>query len=154
MRYFLLLTFSIFSFADDHRISTDFSDCDGKVVNYYVSKIVSGGSVEGMMKASKMHQNFYDEQGANVKVYPALQYLRNDDGTEEKLHRVSTMVVWDSVNSWSEWRESIEALSEEDRKLADKKYKLGDCLINLQARAHAVYHTHGYCHQPIIRHPR
>ena len=32
MRYFLLLTFSIFSFADDHRISTDFSDCDGKVV--------------------------------------------------------------------------------------------------------------------------
>ena len=50
-----------------------------------------------MMKASKMHQNFYDEQGANVKVYPALQYLRNDDGTEEKLHRVSTMVVWDSA---------------------------------------------------------
>ena len=26
MRYFLLLTFSIFSFADDHRISTDFSE--------------------------------------------------------------------------------------------------------------------------------
>ena len=52
MRYFLLLTFSIFSFADDHRISTDFSDCDGKVVNYYVSKIISGGSVDGMMKAS------------------------------------------------------------------------------------------------------
>ena len=95
MRYFLLLTFSMFSFADDHSIPTDFSDCDGKVVNYYVSKIISGGSVEGLMKASKMHQNFYDEQGANVKVYPALQYLRNDDGTEEKLHRVSTMVVWD-----------------------------------------------------------
>ena len=130
MRYFLLLTFSIFSFADDHRISTDFSDCDGKVVNYYVSKIVSGGSVEGMMKASKMHQNFYDEQGANVKVYPALQYLRNDDGTEEKLHRVSTMVVWDSVNSWSEWRESIEALSEEDRKLADKKYNAFVAMYN------------------------
>ena len=32
MRYFLLLTFSIFSFADDHRISTDFSDCDGKLL--------------------------------------------------------------------------------------------------------------------------
>ena len=31
MRYFLLLTFSMFSFADDHSISTDFSDCDGKV---------------------------------------------------------------------------------------------------------------------------
>ena len=44
MRYFLLLTFSMFSFADDHSISTDFSDCDGKVVNYYVSKIISGGS--------------------------------------------------------------------------------------------------------------
>ncbi len=62
MRYFLLLTFSIFSFADDHRIST--------------------------------------------------------------------MVVWDSVNSWSEWRESIEALSEEDRKLADKKYNAFVAMYN------------------------
>ena len=130
MRYFLLLTFSMFSFADDHSISTDFSDCDGTVVNYYVSKIISGGSVEGMMKASEMHQNFYDEQGANVKVYPALQYLRNDDGTEEKLHRVSTMVVWDSVNSWNEWRESIEALSEEDRELADKQYNAFVAMYN------------------------
>ena len=122
MKYFLLLTFSIFSFADDHAISTDFSDCKGKVVNYYVSKIIPGGSVEGMMKASEMHQNFYDEQGANVKVYPALQYLRTDEGTEEELHRISTMVVWDSVNSWNEWRESVEALSEEDREVADKQY--------------------------------
>jgi hypothetical protein len=110
MRYFLLLTFSMFSFADDHSISTDFSDCDGKVVNYYVSKIISGGSVEGMMKASEMHQNFYDEQGANVKVYPALQYLRNDDGTEEKLHRVSTMVVWDSVKASKLYLKKIENL--------------------------------------------
>ena len=38
----------MFSFADDHSISTDFSDCDGKVVNYYVSKIISGGSVEAV----------------------------------------------------------------------------------------------------------
>ena len=122
MKYFLLLTFSIFSFADDHAISTDFSDCKGKVANYYVSKIIPGGSVEGMMKASEMHQNFYDEQGANVKVYTALQYLRTDEGTEEELHRISTMVVWDSVNSWNEWRESVEALSEEDREVADKQY--------------------------------
>ena len=122
MKYLLLVTFSIFSFADDHAISTDFSDCKGKVVNYYVSKIIPGGSVEGMMKASEMHQNFYDEQGANVKVYPALQYLRTDEGTEEELHRISTMVVWDSVNSWNEWRESVEALSEEDREVADKQY--------------------------------
>ena len=69
-----------------------------------------------------MHQEFYDKQGANIKVYPALQYLRNDDGTNEKLHRVSTMVVWDSVSAWSEWRESIDALSEEDRAQADKEY--------------------------------
>ena len=122
MKYFLLVTFSIFSFADDHAISTEFSDCKGKVANYYVSKIIPGGSVEGVMKASEMHQNFYDEQGANVKVYPALQYLRTDEGTEEGLHRISTMVVWDSVNSWNEWRESVEALSEEDREVADKQY--------------------------------
>ena len=83
-----------------------------------------------MMKASKMHQNFYEEHGANVKVYPALQYLRNDNGIEEKLHRVSTMVVWDSVNSWREWRESIEALSEEDRELADKKYNAFGAMYN------------------------
>ena len=122
MKYFLLLIFSISSFANDHSMSTNFSDCKGKVVNYYVSKIIPGGSVEGMMKASKMHQEFYDKQGANIKVYPALQYLRNDDGTNEKLHRVSTMVVWDSVSAWSEWRESIDALSKEDRAQADKEY--------------------------------
>ena len=122
MRYFLLLTFSMFSFADDHTISTDFSDCDGKVVNYYVSKIIPGGSIEGVMKASKMHQNFYDRQSVNVKVYPALQYLRNEEGTEEKLHRVSTMVIWESVSAWSEWRDSIESLSAEERNKADKNY--------------------------------
>ena len=123
MRYFLFLTFSIFSFADDHKISSNFSDCEGKVVNYYVSKIVPGGSVEGMMKATKMHRKFYKDRGADVKVYPALQYLRNDDGgTEEKLHRVSTMVVWDSVTAWSKWRETINTLSEGDREKADKEY--------------------------------
>ena len=37
MKYFLLLIFSISSFANDHSMSTDFSDCKGKVVNYYVS---------------------------------------------------------------------------------------------------------------------
>ena len=36
----------------------------------------------------------------------------------------------DSVNSWSEWRESIEALSEEDRKLADKKYNAFVAMYN------------------------
>ena len=112
----------MFSFADDHTISTDFSDCDGKVVNYYVSKIIPGGTIEGVMKASKMHQNFYDSQSVNVKVYPALQYLRNDEGTEEKLHRVSTMVIWESVSAWSEWRDSIESLSAEERNKADKNY--------------------------------
>ena len=122
MRYFLLLTFSIFSFADDHAMSTNFSDCDGKVVNYYVSKIISGGSVEGLIEASKLHQEFYDKQDANVKVYPALQYLRNDDGTDDKLHRVSTMVIWDSVTAWREWRESVDALSKEEREVADNEY--------------------------------
>ena len=32
------------------------------------------------------------------------------------------MVVWDSVSAWSEWRESIDVLSEEDRAQADKEY--------------------------------
>jgi len=131
MRYFLLLTFSIFSFADDHQISSDYSDCEGKVVNYYVSKLVSGGSVEGMMKAIKMHRKFYEDRGADVKVYPALQYLRNDDGgTTEKLHRVSTMVVWDSVSAWSKWRESINTLSESDRAAADKEYSAFVAMYN------------------------
>ena len=103
-------------------MSTNFSDCDGKVVNYYVSKIISGGSVEGLIEASKLHQEFYDKQDANVKVYPALQYLRNDDGTDDKLHRVSTMVIWDSVTAWREWRESVDALSKEEREVADNEY--------------------------------
>ena len=34
-----------------HEKSYKFSDCDGKVANYYVSKLISGGTVEGFLEA-------------------------------------------------------------------------------------------------------
>ena len=123
MRYFLLLTFSVFSFANDHSISTNFSDCEGKIVNYYVSKLLPMGSVEGMMEATKMHREFYKKRGAEVKVYPAIQYKRVDGGgTEESLHRLSTMVVWENNQSWENWRDRFNALSDRDRKRERKEY--------------------------------
>ncbi len=32
------------------------------------------------------------------------------------------MVIWESVSAWSEWRDSIESLSAEERNKADKNY--------------------------------
>ena len=58
MRFLLLMLFSITAFADDHASSTDFSNCEGKFVNYYVAKPTPAGSVEGMVEATKMHQKF------------------------------------------------------------------------------------------------
>ena len=123
MRFLLLMLFSITAFADDHASSTDFSNCEGKFVNYYVAKLTPTGSVEGMVEATKMHQKFYDDRGAKVKVYPALQYMRNEDGgTKEDLHRTSTMVSWESIQAWNTWRDDFNALSDAEREAQQIDY--------------------------------
>lgn len=123
MRYLFLMFFSVISFADDHSISSEFSGCKGKFVNYYVAELTQAGSVDGMIEATKMHQKFYDTWGAKVKVYPALQYMRKEGGgTEEKLHRTSTMVVWKSLNEWESWRSRLDTMSASKRKAQQKEY--------------------------------
>ena len=46
-RIFILVTFlfAINAEAMHHENSHKFSDCDGKVANYYVSKLIAGGTV-------------------------------------------------------------------------------------------------------------
>ena len=104
MRYLFLMFFSVIGFADDHSVSSEFSSCEGKFVNYYVAELTQAGSVDGMIEATKMHQKFYDTWGAKVKVYPALQYMRKEGGgTEEKLHLNFSIQSphWQSMVHWN-----------------------------------------------------
>ena len=49
------LIFCISILADDHiDANAKFSECQGKVANYYLSNLVDGGSVEGWLKAAAM----------------------------------------------------------------------------------------------------
>ena len=54
-RIFILVTFlfTVNAEAMHHENSHKFSDCDGKVANYYVSKLIAGGTVKGFLKDSK-----------------------------------------------------------------------------------------------------
>ena len=123
MRYLFLMFFSVIGFADDHSVSSEFSSCEGKFVNYYVAELTPKGNIDGMIEATKMHQNFYDAWGAKVKVYPALQYMRKEGGeTEESLHRTSTMVVWESLNEWESWRSRLDSMSDSESKAQQKEY--------------------------------
>ena len=123
MRYLFLMFFSVIGFADDHSVSSEFSSCEGKFVNYYVAELTPKGNIAGMIEATKMHQKFYDTWGAKVKVYPALQYVRKEGGeTEESLHRTSTMVVWESLNEWESWRSRLDSMSDSESKAQQKEY--------------------------------
>ena len=123
MRYLFLMFFSVIGFADDHSVSSEFSSCEGKFVNYYVAELTPKGNIAGMIEATKMHQKFYDTWGAKVKVYPALQYMRKEGGeTEESLHRTSTMVVWESLNEWKSWRSRLDSMSDSESKAQQKEY--------------------------------
>ena len=123
MRYLFLMFFSVIGFADGHSVSSEFSSCEGKFVNYYVAELTPKGNIDGMIEATKMHQKFYDAWGAKVKVYPALQYMRKEGGeTEESLHRTSTMVVWESLNEWKSWRSRLDSMSDSESKAQQKEY--------------------------------
>jgi len=122
MRLLLLFFVSFFTFADDHKMSSDFSDCEGKIANYYVAKINKGGTVEGWLEASKMHQKFYKDRGSDIMIIPMMQYKRDDDGnTIDELYRVSTMVVG-SQDSWSKWRDIRNNQTDAEAKTSQAEY--------------------------------
>ena len=85
-----------------HEKSYKFSDCDGKVANYYVSKLISGGTVEGFLEAIKMHQDYYSSRGSEAKVVPLIQYKRSETDDEE-IFRVSSMVIYPNLKERTDW---------------------------------------------------
>ena len=113
-RIFILVTFlfTVNAEAMHHENSHKFSDCDGKVANYYVSKLIAGGTVKGFLKAIKMHQKYYSSRGSKAKVVPLIQYERTETENEE-IFRVSSMVIYPSLKDRTEWI-TRDDFSEED----------------------------------------
>ena len=118
MRILLLLVLPFYSFT----APTDFSECRGKEANYYVAKIIKGGSAAGWLQASKMHQKFYKERGSDIMVVPMMQYRRDSEGNvTDRLYRATSMVVG-SQESWKKWRELRVNQSKSDSEKAQKDY--------------------------------
>ena len=61
----LLLSFSIIA-SLELEANAKFSECQGKVANYYLSNLVDGGSVEGWLKAAAMHEKYYNDRNFKV----------------------------------------------------------------------------------------
>tara|TARA_B100000900_G_scaffold1814_1_gene1589 strand:- start:902 stop:1324 length:423 start_codon:yes stop_codon:yes gene_type:complete len=126
MRILILLMLSMVSYA----APTDFSECKGKEANYYVAKFTKNGNAKGWLKAAKMHQNFYKERGSDILVVPMLQYKRDSEGNvTDEVHRITSMVIG-TQDSWKEWREMRENLSETDAAKAQKEYDAYVSLYN------------------------
>jgi hypothetical protein len=99
-----LLSFS--AIADDHIDLPKPSECEGKPANYYVAKLTTNGTLEGMLNASSLHETFYKDRGFEVEVVPSIQYLRNEDGVpSDEVFRLSTHVIFPDSETASKWRE-------------------------------------------------
>ena len=114
----LFLT-SLSVFPMHHENSYQFSDCQGEVGNLYISKMLETGSVSGFKQAVKQHQEFYNSRDLNVRVIPGIQYERNDQGTVEEIHSLTTMVIFPSKEDREEWRNRD--FTEKDQKILEKK---------------------------------
>ena len=96
IQFSLILCISIL--ADDH-IDADakFSECQGKVANYYLSNLVDGGSVEGWLKAAAMHEKYYTNRGFEVEVLTEMQYSVDEDGNvSDKFVSLDTCLLYTS----------------------------------------------------------
>ena len=97
LRFLIMFMLSGMIIADDHKIPESFEDCEGRIANYYVAKLTPRGSLEGWYKATEMHREYYQSRGGKVNIYPSLQYrVDEENNTEDKIFRVSSLVVWDS----------------------------------------------------------
>ena len=124
IRISFLLVLSFFVLSDHHKLSTKYSECQGKVANYYVAEITDEGSVKGWYKAAKMHQKYYADRNAKVKVYPSMQYrVDEENNTVDELFRVSTTVVWESQEAWNDFRDYLNNRSEAQAALDDEEYQ-------------------------------
>ena len=110
-------------FSDDHIIPKSFEECEGRIANYYVAKLTKRGSVEGWYKATEMHKAYYQSRGAKVNIYPSLQYrVDEENNTENKVFRVSNLVVWDNQEAWQEFRDFRDGRSKMQAQEDQKEY--------------------------------
>ena len=123
LRFLIMFLLSGMIIADDHKIPENFEDCKGRIANYYVARLTPRGSLEGWYKATEMHREYYQSRGGKVNIYPSLQYrVDEENNTEDKIFRVSSLVVWDSQEAWNEFREFRNNRSEEEAKEDRKEY--------------------------------
>ena len=111
--FFITITaFSVFS--AHHEKSYNFSDCEGQVGNLYVSEILESGTVEGFKKAVKLHQKFYKDRGFDVQVKANIEYDRDGNETTEEPSRLTTVVIFPSLEAQGLWRNR--EFTEQDQK--------------------------------------
>ena len=100
-----LITITAFSdFSAHHEKSYNFSDCEGAVGNLYVSEILESGTVKGFKKAVKLHQKFYKDRGFDVQVKANIEYERDGNETTEEPSRLTTVVVFPSLEVQGLWQ--------------------------------------------------
>ena len=113
--FIFLITITAFSvFCAHHEKSYNFSDCEGQVGNLYVSEILESGTVEGFKKAVKLHQKFYKDRGFDVQVKANIEYERDGNETTEEPSRLTTVVIFPSLEAQGLWRNR--EFTEQDQK--------------------------------------
>ena len=122
IHFSLILCISIL--ADDHiDEDTKFSECQGKVANYYLSNLVDGGSVEGWLKAAAMHEKYYTNRGFEVEVLTEMQYSVDEDGNvSDKFVSLDTLVVWNSLSARNEFQTYLDNRSSEQVNRDEKEF--------------------------------
>ena len=98
MKSFLTTMLAITSlslYSSELSSSPKLEDCKGSPASYYVSKLIEGGTIDGWIKATEMHQAYYEDRGFNVRIVPSIQYLPDDEnnGPEDEIFRLSTHVI-------------------------------------------------------------
>ena len=113
--FIFLITITAFSvFSAHHEKSYNFSDCEGQVGNLYVSEILESGTVEGFKKAVKLHQKFYNDRELDVQVKANIEYERDGNETTEEPSRLTTVVIFPSLEAQGLWRNR--EFTEQDQK--------------------------------------
>ena len=113
--FIFLITINTCSvFSAHHEKSYNFSDCEGQVGNLYVSEMLESGTVKGFKKAVKLHQKFYKDRGFNVQVKANIEYERDGNETTEEPSRLTTVVVFPSLEVQSLWQNR--EFTEQDQK--------------------------------------
>ena len=124
----LLLSFSIIA-SLELEANAKFSECQGKVANYYLSNLVDGGSVEGWLKAAAMHEKYYNNRNFKVEVLTEMQYSVDEDGNvSDKFVSLDTLVVWNSLSARNEFQKYLDNRSS---KQVEKDEKEFSAFVNL-----------------------